>query len=114
MDELYKMSMGDFSRLSLPVEEYNLPHIKSVALIDKVRVVNALIGFSRINPAMNDKDNGFVCVKSKETNCGIGLWQVRKILSKHSNLNLFTAKDDQFFIQQLEIYCYLIQMLLHF
>jgi len=35
---------------------------------------------------------------------GLGLWEIRKILKKHNNLNLFTSKDDKFFKQQLEIY----------
>jgi len=48
--------------------EYSLPLIKSIALVDKVRVVNALIGFSRINPVINREDNGFVCIKRTETN----------------------------------------------
>lgn len=36
---------------------------------------------------------------------GLGLWEVRKILNKNNNLNLFTSKDNKFFKQQLEIYC---------
>ena len=37
-------------------------------------------------------------------NHGIGLWEVRKILKKNNNLNLFTSKDIKLFKQQLEIY----------
>lgn len=62
-----KGSLGDFSREAMPIEEYGLPHIKSISLVDKVRVVNALTGFSRINPAMNKDDVGFVSVKRPET-----------------------------------------------
>lgn len=62
-----KGSLGDFSREIMPIEEYDLSHIKSVSLIDKVRVVNALTGFSRINPAMNKDDVGFVSVKQTDT-----------------------------------------------
>jgi len=62
-----KGALGDFSCESMPVEEYNLPHIKSISLVDKVRVVNALIGFSRINPVLNKYDSGFVSVKRPET-----------------------------------------------
>ncbi len=36
---------------------------------------------------------------------GLGLWEVRKILNKNNNLNLFTSKGNKFFKQQLEIYC---------
>lgn len=60
-------ALGDFSREVMPVEEYGLPHIKSIALIDKVRVVNALIGFSRINPVASIEAEGFVSVKNYET-----------------------------------------------
>ena len=41
---------------------------------------------------------------TKPNNTGLGLWEVRKILKKNSNLNLFTSKNDKFFSQQLEIY----------
>jgi len=37
-------------------------------------------------------------------NHGLGLWEVRKILKKNNNLNLYTTKDNKFFRQQLEIY----------
>ncbi len=42
--------------------------------------------------------------KSKKTNSGIGLWEVRQILKRNNNLNLFTTKDDTLFKQQFEIY----------
>ena len=59
--------LGDFSREEMNISEYGLPHIKSVSLIDKVRVVNALIGFSRIQPSMTRNDVGFVDVKKPDT-----------------------------------------------
>ena len=40
----------------------------------------------------------------KENHSGIGLWEVRKLLSKNNNVNLFTTKTDSLFKQQLEIY----------
>lgn len=42
--------------------------------------------------------------KSKKTNSGLGLWEVRQILKRNNNLNLFTTKDDEYFKQQFEIY----------
>lgn len=42
--------------------------------------------------------------KSKKTNSGLGLWEVRQILKRNNNLNLFTTKDSEYFRQQLEIY----------
>lgn len=41
---------------------------------------------------------------TKEGNTGLGLWEVRQILTKNTNLNLFTSKDNTYFKQQLEIY----------
>ena len=41
---------------------------------------------------------------NKAKNSGIGLWEVRQILKKNNNLNLFTTKDNKFFKQQLEMY----------
>ena len=41
---------------------------------------------------------------TKQGNSGLGLWEVRQILKKNTNLNLFTSKTDKFFKQQLEMY----------
>ena len=41
----------------------------------------------------------------KENHTGLGLWEIRKIISKTDNINLYTNITDLFFIQQLEIYC---------
>lgn len=38
-------------------------------------------------------------------NHGLGLWEVRTMVKKRKNLNLYTTKDDKYFKQQLEIYC---------
>lgn len=42
--------------------------------------------------------------KSKKTNSGLGLWEIRQILKKNNNLDLFTNKNKEYFIQQFEIY----------
>ena len=41
---------------------------------------------------------------SKENHSGLGLWKVRQILMHNNNLNLYTAKDKEYFTQQFEIY----------
>ena len=41
---------------------------------------------------------------TKEGNTGLGLWEIRQILKKNNNLNLFTSKDNNLFKQQFEIY----------
>lgn len=41
---------------------------------------------------------------TKKGNTGLGLWEVRQILKKNDNLNLFTTKNSEFFIQQFEIF----------
>lgn len=46
-------------------------------------------------------DKGF---STKPNNTGLGLWEVRQIIKKNNNLNLYTSKDDKYFKQQLEIY----------
>lgn len=43
-------------------------------------------------------------ISEKENHTGLGLWEVRKLIKKNNNLNLFTTKNDKFFVQQLEIY----------
>lgn len=40
----------------------------------------------------------------KENHTGLGLWEVRKILNKSKNLNLYTTKNEKYFSQQIEIY----------
>ncbi len=43
-------------------------------------------------------------VSGKENHTGLGLWEIRKIIKKNNNINLYTSKTDKFFSQQLEIY----------
>ena len=40
---------------------------------------------------------------TKEKNSGLGLWEIKNILNKHKNLNLYTKAGNDFFLQQLEI-----------
>lgn len=42
--------------------------------------------------------------KSKKTNSGLGLWEIRQVLKRNNNLNLFTSKTNEYFKQQFEIY----------
>lgn len=41
---------------------------------------------------------------TKQGNTGLGLWEVRQILKKNNNLNLYTTKNNDFFTQQFEIF----------
>lgn len=41
---------------------------------------------------------------SKENHSGMGLWEVKQILSRNSNVNLITTNNDEYFKQTLEIY----------
>lgn len=59
--------IGDFSREEMDLSDYGIPYLKSIVLIDKVRVVNALVGFSRLNPVSRIDEQGCVCVKENET-----------------------------------------------
>ena len=43
-------------------------------------------------------------VSGKENHTGLGLWEVREIMKRNNNVNLFTTKNEKFFKQQLEIY----------
>lgn len=43
-------------------------------------------------------------VTGKENHTGLGLWEIRKILKRNNNLNLYTTKSDKYFTQQFEIY----------
>lgn len=43
-------------------------------------------------------------VSGKDNHTGLGLWEVRKIIKKNNNVNLYTSKNDKYFSQTLEIY----------
>ena len=62
------INSGDFLREEMNVTDYDIPHVKSIVLIDKVRVVNAMVGFSRLQPVNRIDDKGFVSVKERDTN----------------------------------------------
>ena len=50
-------------------------------------------------------EKGFTSKTEEDTKAhGLGLWEVRQILKKSNNLNLYTSKNEVFFKQQLEIY----------
>lgn len=59
-------SLGDFSREAMDTAAYGVPHISAISLIDKVRVVNALVGFSRIQPTTGPGGSGFVPIKGEK------------------------------------------------
>lgn len=40
----------------------------------------------------------------KDKEHGLGLWEIRKYLKKHTELDLYTTKTDELFTQQFEIY----------
>lgn len=42
---------GDFEREATNIEDYDLPYVKQISLINKVREVQALTGFTRVHPA---------------------------------------------------------------
>ncbi len=46
---------GEFVREGTVISEYDIPYVKNISLIHKVREVQALIGFSRLEPV--DSDN---------------------------------------------------------
>ncbi len=43
-------------------------------------------------------------VTGKNGHTGLGLFEIRKIIKKNKNSNLYTSKTDKFFTQQLELY----------
>ena len=44
-------------------------------------------------------------VNENAKNHGLGLWEVRQIVKKNKNLDLYTTKSEKYFKQQFEIYC---------
>ena len=43
-------------------------------------------------------------VSGKNEHTGLGLWEVRELVKKTTNVNLYTSKTSKYFSQQLEIY----------
>ena len=43
-------------------------------------------------------------ISGKQNHTGLGLWEIRQILKKNNNVNLYTNKNEKYFSQQLEIY----------
>lgn len=66
----------DFSREATNIADYDLPGVKQVVLVPKIREVQALVGFSRISPVagLSDReetasgDSSLVSVKKDSTN----------------------------------------------
>lgn len=61
---------GDFLREGVNIEDYNLPWLKSISLIHKVREVQALIGFTRLKPidSSDEPSAQGILVPVKESN----------------------------------------------
>ncbi len=64
---------GEFNREEINIELYDIPFVKRISLIHKIREVEALIGFSRLEPADEETINESskikrVSVKDEETN----------------------------------------------
>ena len=49
-------------------------------------------------------EKGYSTKSEDKDSHGLGLWNIRKILCKNNNLNLFTTAKEEVFSQQLEIY----------
>ena len=49
-------------------------------------------------------EKGYTSKTNDNSNHGLGLWEIRKYMKKHSNLDLYTTKTNELFIQQFEIY----------
>lgn len=63
--------LGDFSRASMDATLYDIPHLKNISLITKIREVRALVGFTRLQPTacLNGlRDANFVPIKEDSTN----------------------------------------------
>ena len=63
----HNMSDDCFSIKKMSVDDYDIPHIKSIHLVDKIRIVSVHAGFSRLHPVFKKEDPGFVSVKDKDT-----------------------------------------------
>ena len=68
-----KYRAEEYEALSGDVEQFDLPYVKNISLIHKVREVQALVGFSRLEPLDDDNPNNSgkikkVSIKEDSTN----------------------------------------------
>lgn len=130
-DELgIKINLDVFTDLSnLSIKPYNLTKILGILLDNAVeasskcetKIINLtfrkdlkvnrdliIIENTYTNKNINTDrifEKGYSSKTNEDTKShGLGLWEVRKILKKSKNLNLFTSKNSEYFKQQLEIY----------
>ena len=61
----------DFKRVPTDIARYDIPFVKEISLIEKIREVQVLLGFSRMEPfpasMIGTKSDRFVSAKEKET-----------------------------------------------
>lgn len=61
---------GDFKREGTRIEDYGLPYVTNVSLINRLRVINVLLGYSRVNPgeinAQTGEYSNVVSIKSSD------------------------------------------------
>ena len=76
---IFKNDIKNYRQLLIVENTYNTPNVDTEKIFEKG-------------------------VSGKEDHTGLGLWEVRKLVKKNKNINLFTSKDDKYFTQQLEIY----------
>ncbi len=70
---------GEFVREATDVKLYNLPYVRNVSLIHKVREVQALVGFSRLEPVDEDNSNSTA--------------KIKKVSIKEDNTNWYPGYD---------------------
>lgn len=70
---------GEFVRESTEIEKYGLVYIKNISLIHKVREVQALVGFSRLEPVEEDNENNTT--------------KIKKVSIKEENTNWYPGYD---------------------
>ena len=112
---------SDFNHLS--IENYELSRILGILLDNAIEASkeceekNINISFKenefkKLLTVKNTYNNKEISIDqifekdftTKPDNTGLGLWEVKQILDKNSNLNLHTTKNDDYFSQQLEIH----------
>lgn len=118
-----KMSLNILSNLnSINLDSYHLTKILGI-LLDNAIEASKECPKKIVNLSFINSDNKHLIIientylnkniklkkifeknfSSKINHSGLGLWEVNKIISKKSNLELYTKTDGEFFIQKLEI-----------
>lgn len=116
-------SLFNFQKLAMPVYDFCkilgilLDNALEASYFSKEKVINIFIRENlkqrtqiiTIENTYSNKDVDLVKIfekdySTKQKKSGLGLWEVKNIIEKNKNVNIYTTKDEKFFKQEIIIF----------